>query len=409
MFYKDPLDISAEDWIDLLTNREVTTEKDLEILKIVYENPYHEIRASDIVSKTNYTHHGPINSLISWFSKRVITKTTIQPPLNKDGKPRWWHVPFWAWKEENGNHYFWKLRPELVKAIESHPDIFRSSEKSLKSERKMNVWIFQSNPKYYDLIRDLDDLSKMNSIWPIRQHKKKIKNGDLALLWVAGQNRGIYATAEIISDPQMQEVDPNEPWLNRKNIDNADNKVLLVDLGYMTVLEPPLFESELKTIRELSDLSIIRQHNGTNFPVTESEWKLLSKEIEKRKLSAYPQINEDVDLDLETFEEEQRAKEGGSAYYYGKHYERDPNNRKAAIKYHGTQCSVCGFDFSRMYKQRGQGFIEIHHVKPISTYEKEMEVDPKNDLVPVCANCHRMIHRFRNNVLSVEELRKIIN
>jgi len=356
---------------------------------------------------TSYTHHGPINSLISWFSKRVIAKTKAQPPLRKDGKPRWWHVPFLGYEE--GNNFPWILRPELTKAIENHPEIFQSREKTQQHKGKPNVWIFQSNPKYYDLIKDFDDLSKMNSIWPIRQYKNKIAKGDLALLWIAGQKRGIYAISDIISEPLMRKVNIDESWVNLKKTDETDYKELIVDLGYMTVLEPPLLESELKTIIELSDLSIMRQHNGTNFPVTESEWELLSKEIEKRKLSVYPQMKEDVDLDIDPSEEERRAKEGGFVYYYGKRYERDPKNRTAAIKYHGTQCSVCGFDFSQQYKQRGQGFIEIHHIKPISTFEKEVEVDPKIDLVPVCSNCHRMIHRFRNNVLSIEEMRNLIN
>lgn len=123
MFYNDPLEISADVWIELLTDREVTTEPDLIILKIVYESKNHEIRASEIASRLNILHHGPINLQISRFSKRVIRKTGVQPPLRRDGKPRWWHVPFLGY--EKAGRFPWIMRPELVIAFE---EVFGQSD-----------------------------------------------------------------------------------------------------------------------------------------------------------------------------------------------------------------------------------------------------------------------------------------
>ena len=50
------------------------------------------------------------------------------------------------------------------------------------------------------------------------------------------------------------------------------------------------------------------------------------------------------------------------------------------------------------------GFIHIHHVIDISIIGKEYEINPKNDLVPVCPNCHAMLHK-QKPALSVEELK----
>ncbi|MED1085493.1 HNH endonuclease [Bacillus mycoides] len=50
----------------------------------------------------------------------------------------------------------------------------------------------------------------------------------------------------------------------------------------------------------------------------------------------------------------------------------------------------------------------MHHVKPLSTIGEEVVVDPRKDLVPVCSNCHRMIHRRKDNVLTVEELEDLV-
>jgi len=116
MFYNEPLEISTAVWIKMLQDKEVTTENDLKILKLVYESKNHEIRASEIASRLNIPHHGPINLQISRFSKRVIHNTGVQPPLRKDGKPRWWHVPFLGY--EKSGRFPWIMRPELVIACE---------------------------------------------------------------------------------------------------------------------------------------------------------------------------------------------------------------------------------------------------------------------------------------------------
>jgi 5-methylcytosine-specific restriction protein A len=70
-------------------------------------------------------------------------------------------------------------------------------------------------------------------------------------------------------------------------------------------------------------------------------------------------------------------------------------------------CQVCGFDFDEVYgRDYADSYIEIHHVKPLS--EHEGEVDPATDLVPLCANCHRMAHRRRTTVTSIDELKALI-
>ncbi|WP_461240479.1 HNH endonuclease [Paucilactobacillus sp. N302-9] len=82
--------------------------------------------------------------------------------------------------------------------------------------------------------------------------------------------------------------------------------------------------------------------------------------------------------------------------------------RRQALKLHGYKCLVCGFDFKKVYGEIGSNFIEVHHVKPISKYSAEHTVNPETDLVPVCANCHRMIHRRKNDILSISELKNLI-
>ena len=100
--------------------------------------------------------------------------------------------------------------------------------------------------------------------------------------------------------------------------------------------------------------------------------------------------------------------EGAKVEYYVTKYERKSKLRLEAIDFHGLNGSVCNINFEKTYGELGKGFIEIHHIKPLYSLEGETNVNPKTDLVPLCPNCHRMIHRQRNNIMTVDELRNII-
>jgi 5-methylcytosine-specific restriction protein A len=84
-------------------------------------------------------------------------------------------------------------------------------------------------------------------------------------------------------------------------------------------------------------------------------------------------------------------------------YERDPRNRAACIAAHGAICNVCHFDFFQQYGEIGADFIHIHHLVPLAVLRMQYIIDPVRDLVPVCPNCHAMLHR-RSPPLSPAEL-----
>ncbi|MCD7806975.1 MAG: HNH endonuclease [Lachnospiraceae bacterium] len=100
--------------------------------------------------------------------------------------------------------------------------------------------------------------------------------------------------------------------------------------------------------------------------------------------------------------------EGRVKEYYSKKYERNAGNRAAAIRIHGTRCAICGFDFEETYGKLGKGFIEVHHIKPLSEINEEVVVNPETDLICVCSNCHRMLHRFKDYIIEADELKKMI-
>ena len=99
--------------------------------------------------------------------------------------------------------------------------------------------------------------------------------------------------------------------------------------------------------------------------------------------------------------------EGQKKEYLTTRYERNRQNRELCIKLFGTNCYVCGFDFERAYGNIGCGFIEVHHRTPLHNSNGEVAINPMKDLIPLCSNCHRMIHRKKDEVFSVEELKDI--
>lgn len=82
---------------------------------------------------------------------------------------------------------------------------------------------------------------------------------------------------------------------------------------------------------------------------------------------------------------------------------KEQNNGKIA-------CSICGFDFSDKYDGHGEGFIEIHHLEPVSLGQTNQSMqEALKKVIPICPNCHRMIHKDRDKLLSTRELKNIIS
>jgi 5-methylcytosine-specific restriction protein A len=87
------------------------------------------------------------------------------------------------------------------------------------------------------------------------------------------------------------------------------------------------------------------------------------------------------------------ASEGERYSVLSNRYERSRANRAAAIAVHGSSCIVCQFSFDENYGSLARGYVEVHHLIPVSSMGGPRPVNPITELVPLCANCHRMAHR----------------
>jgi 5-methylcytosine-specific restriction endonuclease McrA len=103
--------------------------------------------------------------------------------------------------------------------------------------------------------------------------------------------------------------------------------------------------------------------------------------------------------------EPETHEEGSTATVEVNRYERSEAARQKCLEHYGAQCQVCGLRFEERYGEVGEGFIEVHHEVPLSKTDGDVEVDPIEDLKPVCPNCHAMLHQ-ESPPLSIDELRE---
>jgi 5-methylcytosine-specific restriction protein A len=239
--YRDKINIDTNIWNEIITNNKITNDKTLEILLFLLGSEKCEASGGEIARKLNYSHHAPLNKIISDFSKRIIKNySDIILPKENDGNIKYWHIPFLG--TEGRGKFTWILRNELKEAL-------------LK--------------KYYN------------------------------------------------------------------------------------------------------------EHLNIKLP-------------------------EDYIDEISMFSEGKQNK------YLTNTYERNLKAREICLKYYGCKCIICGFDFEKIYGEIGKGIIHVHHINKISEINGEHEIDAIKELVPVCPNCHTVIHS-KKEIYTINEMKEIIN
>ncbi|MDO4756940.1 MAG: HNH endonuclease [Parabacteroides sp.] len=153
--------------------------------------------------------------------------------------------------------------------------------------------------------------------------------------------------------------------------------------------ERELCKQELKKIRECTEWYKLAEYLGLDIP------------LDKPFIEIYPDEISEKDATL--------LFEGRAKKVTINVYERNAEARNLCIQKHGCSCTVCGINFKTVYGQLGENFIHVHHIIPLHKIKKGYMVDGEKDLIPVCPNCHAMLHKEINGqCLSVDELIEIV-
>jgi 5-methylcytosine-specific restriction protein A len=286
----------------------------------------------------------------------------------------------------------------LLRSIGDYLDI------NIGSSNDSNTYLFTWNPnkwEWEDLnenIHQLNTLGYFERRWSCG-NSKKIKKGDRVFLIRLGREpKGImgsgYAKCSFYSGPHWDGT--HDKYANYIDIDfdvliNPD-KNLLFSEDHLNKIDAKKLQ---QWFPQQSGISI----NSEILESLESDWFSF--------ISEHNYVKHDINSgSLHDTPEE--FFEGKVKNIVQTTYERNPHARKVCLENHGYNCKVCDFNFEYHFGKMGKGFIHVHHIKPISEIAKEYKINPLEDLVPLCPNCHAMIHS-RKPALDVEELKNIIS
>ena len=161
------------------------------------------------------------------------------------------------------------------------------------------------------------------------------------------------------------------------------------EFGYDSTLTiEEIFDTELDKIGKCSEWYKLADYVGIKMPI-DSDANILPEEINKNEIKVII--------------------EGAKKRIVVNAYERDPEAKRVCKEHYMKQkghieCQICGFNFGEKYGREYANMIHMHHIIPLNEIGKEYVINPVKDLLPVCPNCHMILHS--NGGISVEELKK---
>lgn len=149
--------------------------------------------------------------------------------------------------------------------------------------RESRAWIFQGNPRIYDVrgaVRALDE-----DVWLVKRYASDIHDEDRVYLWESGSGAGVIGLGEVTDEVREREDEVNRFTLDPSSLEGIRPRVSIRILGYT---DPILTRAEIAADDRLQDLSILHFAQGTNFPVTPAEASALDELLSTRLVRTEP-------------------------------------------------------------------------------------------------------------------------
>ena len=146
----------------------------------------------------------------------------------------------------------------------------------LKELGEPSAWIFQGNPKYYDVVGAVEALDKL--AWAVNQYPKQIKNGDRAYIWVSGSDGGIIASGTVLCDPRMTKPNLGDPYNRGDALKSEPYLAVEIQIDRRLTLEK-VPRAVLLVDERTKQLEILTYPGATNFRVTKSQKEVIESII----------------------------------------------------------------------------------------------------------------------------------
>ncbi len=157
----------------------------------------------------------------------------------------------------------------------------------------------------------------------------------------------------------------------------------------------PSEEEKWDTIKEYDLRNLDSQLTGTQI----MGWPNQRHSIARYRMPMFHQVEVEYIPLANYFPEEVRddVYEGAKKTVTVNAYERNAEARVKCIEHFREKdgvirCQACHMSFLERYGVIGKEFIHVHHVVPLHKIAATYRVKPEEDLIPVCPNCHAMLH-----------------
>jgi 5-methylcytosine-specific restriction protein A len=250
------------------------------------------------------------------------------------------------------------------------------------------IWLIPANPNEYDVEGAFSNYETID--W---KRSYKYENGDIIFIYISGDVRRVRYKVEVLEGLVKDNniVNDKKFWVDEEKFEKSKE----YDFTRIRLLDE-VDTSEL-SLSKLRDYGLKGNIQGS---------MKLKGELGDYIMSFFKSQMTEGYFPEEVSEE---LVEGKSKTINVNIYERNPLARKRCMEHYGVRCQICDVDFEEKYGEVGKDFIHVHHVVPLHEIQENYKVNPIKDLIPVCPNCHAMLHRKENGeYLTVEQLKERI-
>ena len=402
--------ISKDTFVKILQEDKLLKPDDLLIFQTIYSLDKQEASATDLAKIIGWTGNGAVVGRIVGLGMRIIKKYDIKQREKEDGSKAFWDFFFTGYYR--GRFFIYKLKPELKEALEEcgmtkniNPISTQNTFLFIWNPKKWSQWSDPNNEPYIEKnIEELKNTGKVTLMWSCKSHKS-IRLGDRAFLARVGSTpRGIFASGIVVSEPFL-----SPHW-------SGENKnVPRVLIEFDVLLNPdkePILALDLRTLFSLKKYQTKVNENimNRNWAPQSSGISIRHEVVAKLEESWFNFLrNQNIRHNPFSILTDKTITfiEGSATQASQTRYERNIYARNECLNYYGYSCSVCNFNFEKFYGNLGYKFIHVHHLIKVATIKQEYQVNPVQDLRPVCPNCHSMLHK-QNPPLTIDELKEIL-
>lgn len=265
----------------------------------------------------------------------------------------------------------------------------------------MNTYLIVWNPKRWpwdyieESIEQVEKFGKCSERWSCGNNKS-IKPGDrIFLVKVGTEPKGIIGSGFSTTVPFTA-----QHWSGK------NKEAYYIDIDFEVLLNPieePILTLDLLKMGNLATQNWTPQASGISIrqELVEELEAIWFDFLTTQKIRNNPFVPSSND-------EQKVYTEGTPNQVIVTKYERNPFARKKCLEYHGFSCSVCDFNFHNIYGDVGKDFIHVHHLTQVASIGKSYQINPIEDLRPVCPNCHAIIHK-RKPAFTIQEVKDLID